>query len=71
MARVIGRIQKRYPWDKWTDGKARRARRGADFQCTCDGFAQTLYSHATRHQLSVSLSVDASKELVDFQFAKN
>lgn len=71
MASTIKRVGKRkpYPWDQWTDGKARRAVKGADFRCSSPGFAATLYSHANRHELNVKVSVP-DKKTVEFQFSK-
>ena len=69
MASRIKSVGKRYPWDKWTDGKPRRAKKGRDYTCTTEGFAATLYTRARRKELSVSVSIPDSKT-VEFQFEK-
>lgn len=59
----------RYPWEQWTNGKAWRATQGADFQCSVEGFAAVIYSHARRRGLRVTVSVLVDG-CVDFQFSK-
>jgi hypothetical protein len=69
MAATIKRIGKRreYPWSVWTDGRAWRARKGTDFKCSAAGFRSTLYTHASRHDLTVFVSVPDAKT-VEFRF---
>lgn len=71
MAATIKRVGRRheYPWHEWTDGRAWRARKGTDFKCSAAGFASTIYTHAHRHALTVTVSVPDVKT-VEFQFEK-
>ncbi len=70
MATTIRRTpgRKPYPWESWTDGKARRAMKGDDFKCSPIGFSRTLYSYADRHGFSVRVSIGG--KAVEFQFSK-
>lgn len=73
MATTIARVTRKrarggYPWDRWTDGKARRARRRKDFRCSPEGFKATLASHAARKGLAVTVSIKGNA--VEFQFSK-
>ncbi len=67
IAKVTRRNQGLYPWDKWTDGKPRRAVKGKDFNCSPSGFAATLYTHAQRNDRRVTVSIDGDS--VEFQFS--
>lgn len=69
MASRIKKVGKRYPWDKWTDGKPRRAKKDRDFTCSPEGFAATLYARARRKSMHVSVSI-ADAKTVEFQFEK-
>jgi hypothetical protein len=70
MASVIDRVstRPRYPWKKWADGKARRAKQGRDFSGDPRVFRNTLYVHATRNELSVTVHIE--ERTVEFQFFK-
>jgi hypothetical protein len=69
MASTIKSVGNAYPWDEWTDGKARRAKKGRDFSCSAEGFASTLYTHASRKSMGVRVSVPDPKT-VEFQFLR-
>lgn len=71
MAATISRVRSRtskYPWKRWTDGKARRAKKGIDFTCSPEGFRTTLAGHADRHGFRVTASIN--EDTVEFQFIK-
>jgi hypothetical protein len=69
MAEQIRRIERvvlRYPWEQWTDGRAWRAKRGADFQCSAAAFRNRLYERARLEKKRVETSVQG--DIVEFQF---
>jgi hypothetical protein len=69
MAATIKKIGRQgYPWSQWTDGRAWRARRGKDFKCSAAGFRSTLYTHASRNDRTVYVSVPDAKT-VEFKFS--
>lgn len=56
MPRVIDETdfdQQSYPWDEWTDGKAREFSHGIDFGCTPESFQAMAYRIAHARQLKV------------------
>lgn len=69
MASRIKSVGKRYPWDRWTDGSAWRAKKGRDFKCSASGFRSTLYTHAEKIGATVSATV-VDPKTVEFQFEK-
>jgi hypothetical protein len=68
MATVIEKVSTRirYPWHKWTDGKARRAKQGRDFNGKPSSFRNALYVRANRQELSVTVALKGDS--VEFQF---
>ena len=66
--KAVRRPGTHHPWDKWTDGRAWRARRGEDFTCTTCGFRSSLHSIATRRGLKVIVSDHG--DAVEFQFSR-
>lgn len=55
-----------YPWDEWTDGRTRVAKRGVDFTTTPEAFRNTLYAAGWRRRLSVVTRI--YRDEVTFRF---
>lgn len=67
MAKVIAAIKRpRYPWKRWSDGKARAVTRGVDFTCTTAGFRASIFNYAQRHKRRVETSING--DTVQFRF---
>lgn len=58
-----------YPWDEWMDGHAWRITRPADFETPAKSMATTLYVHAARKGVSVSVRI-LGDDAVEFQFSQ-
>lgn len=74
MASVISEMPKstrksKYPWSEWTDGKARKATKGQDFDGTAISFRQALYAHANNSdpKLTVETQIVNDNEVL-FKF---
>lgn len=70
MAQQLDRLEharSKYDWPTWTNGRPWRAKAGRDFDCSVVGFRQTLYTHARKAGLRVSIAVRG--DAVDFQFS--
>lgn len=59
----------RYPWDKWTDGKARRLRKGKDFVNSVESVLNSARYQARRRGLTVNYRVDGD-DSVTLSFSK-
>lgn len=45
----------RYPWEEWTDGRARRLRPGRDFFTTVRGMRSTVQTRAKALDMAVAM----------------
>ena len=69
MAETIAKIDSGYPWARWANGRAWRARFDVDFTCTVSGFRNSLYAYAKRAGLKVTCS-EKPGNIVEFKFSK-
>lgn len=61
--------KRKYPWHEWTDGQARRATRGQDFDCLVPSFVALLhYTAKSRDFDRVETVVSEDGDSVTFQF---
>jgi hypothetical protein len=56
----------KYPWDEWTDGQWRHARRGVDYTSRDSTFQNTLYVHG--HRFGLQAQTRATDTGVTFRF---
>lgn len=71
MAKVIEAFSKKrfkYDWATWMNGSVYRATQGEDFDCSPEGFKNTLYSKAWQNDRKVIVSL--GDDFVEFQFSK-
>lgn len=71
VAKAIAEFSKKrfaYDWKTWMNGKVYRAVQGEDFDCSPQGFVNTLYSRAASAGMSLATSIDG--KAVEFQFKK-
>lgn len=65
------RPRRRYPWDEWADGRARRIRRGEDFDTSAASMRVRLYQEARRRGLKVTAGLSGvvgAEDVVSFRF---
>lgn len=60
--------RQKYPWHVWENGRAHRARRGFDFTCKPQAFANGLFVRAGRSSKTVETRVMG--DVVWFRFSK-
>ena len=58
---------RRYPWNEWTDGKARVATQGEDFTVRLESFRTSLHIEARNRGLKCKTSKVAHNQIA-FQF---
>lgn len=80
MARILdddlppGRNTRKYPWEEWTDGKAREIRQGDDYYVTNETMRMGLFSRANRTGTKVRTQMvkeDGEWVGIRFQFYRN
>ena len=52
----------RYPWAVWSDGQARKLKRGRHFAGTVDGMRSTLTTHARSRDIAVAIVTRTADE---------
>jgi len=65
---TISHGNRKYPWEKWQDGKTHQAVQGRHFACSPEKFRHLLTSRASRRGLKVSPRVKG--DVVWFQFGE-
>jgi hypothetical protein len=58
------RKTKGYPWEKWTDGKIRRLKRGRDFEVSPNSFQRIVWETARRRGLNVQTQIEDDDTVV-------
>ena len=58
-----------HDWDKWTDKRTWRIKKGTDFKCSLERMRLRLYSRANQKGMKVRTKKE-SKDVLVFQFYK-
>lgn len=70
MATMIPKLTpaRRYPWEKWANGRTWRLTKGDDFHGDPETLRSTIYTYARRHGLTATVAVKGNA--VEVQFKK-
>jgi len=60
---------RKFPWDKWTDGRVWRVKKGKDFTSSVQKMRQRVWGQAGQNNLKVRTKKESDTSLV-FQFYK-
>lgn len=59
----------KYPWDLWTDGRARRLHRGVDFDATLRSFQTMVHRKARDLNMKAHTKINEADESMQVQFS--